>query len=345
MKRTIWLLAAAMLLAGCSGSETSSAPGYEALPAASLSEDPAAERDSIINGSYDNFTFADSFVLDYIPAAAVYEVRLTDGLDKNAGALFSYYLGGGYDDSAVHKEGSSTYAETDERFALITPQGSICVSEKSVLNRVIYGTGTEYLSTEVFGQSSSETLTLGRAEVSFAELESAAEAMADGVIRAAGFPNALRPFAVSVQKLEDGTVAATVHSRSLVGGLPVFDTMSLNNEYSFEIAELPPSCCIFTDGAEAKQFTVGQAFEEISSSPCNVISPQAAMELASEKLSGYSVYQVQREELALMPKYLDSGRTVLRLEPYWVIWFETGWWHETFAAVSADGSSVEFISN
>ncbi|MBR1764394.1 MAG: hypothetical protein IJ746_03270 [Ruminococcus sp.] len=343
MKKTICIILAA-LLCGC-GAKGSGSEEVSAEPVDSLPEDREAAAEEITKGDYDNFTFAEGFSVEYAAEAAVCTAKPAEGMESGAEGLFSYYLGE-YDSGAVVSDGGTVHAETAERFALITDSGSICLSEKSVLNRVLYGTNTEYLSTYVFGSDdSTEELKYNGTAVTAEELKKAAEAMIAEVAEASGFSNELRPFGASVQVLEDGTAAATVHSRTVIEGLPIFDTMSAKNEYSFEICDLPPACCIFTEGSAVQEYTVGQELVITDRQPCDIIAPDAAMDLASEKLSAYQSLEVQREELVLMPKYPDSSRTSLSLEPYWVIWFCTDWWHECFAAVDARSGEVEFVKN
>ncbi|MBR4622575.1 MAG: hypothetical protein IKO44_03455 [Ruminococcus sp.] len=330
MKARIMIIAAVLALSACAGKANSSEMEKPEL-AASLSEDREAVREDIINSEYDNLIFAGDFSVSYPASAAVYEMKPVQDMDKNADKLFACYFGE-YDPSAAVKNEYDTQLETDERFALITPQGSICVSEKSVLNRVLFGTGINYLSTEIFDQSSSAD----------EKYKTGSEKLINEVTAAVRFPNKLEPYSYSVQTLDDGTQAVTVHNRMIVGGLPVFDLVPASSDFGLEIAELTPSVCNFTDASEAKQFTVGQGFEEMSSEPCEVMTPEAAMDLTGEKLSAYAQWEVRREELMLIPMYTDSSRSTIRLSPYWVIWFCTDWWHESFAAVNAVTGEVYY---
>ena len=64
-----------------------------------------------------------------------------------------------------------------------------------------------------------------------------------------------------------------------------------------------------------------------------------------EYLTSVMCGEAQSEELVLMPEFTDNTQTTLRLTPYWVIWFDRSWWHETFAAVNALTGEVDFVDN
>ena len=335
MKRYFALLLALVMLAGCAKAPDSSSEN--AAKTEKVSELPELTESTVKEieaQDYDNFTLAEDFELSYDTTAKIYQMKFCDPFADNSKALFSHY--------AAHEE--ALIYEDDKMFVLKTDNGGFTVSDKDCLNKVIYGNTVEYISTDILNNKSEKRLTVGSKEVKVSELENSCSEFLTDLYSSANYPNTIEPYSVSVQTV-DGTNAATVHCRTVFEGLPLFDTMSTNTDYSFDIAELPPCVFTFIDGSEIGQFAVGQTYEKVDEEPAKIITPLSAMNAASEKLSGFAQWEVQSEELVLMPEFTDNTQTTLRLTPYWVIWFDQSWWHETFAAVNAVTGEVDFVDN
>ncbi len=344
MKRYFALLLALVMLAGCAKAPDSSSEN--AAKTEKVSELPELTESTVKEieaQDYDNFTFAEDFELSYDTTAKIYQMKLCDPFADNYKALFSHYAEDFTPEKVEAHEEALIY-EDDKMFVLKTDNGGFTVSDKDCLNKVIYGNTVEYISTDILNNKSEKRLTVGSKEVKVSELENSCSEFLTDLYSSANYPNTIEPYSVSVQTV-DGTNAATVHCRTVFEGLPVFDTMSTNTDYSFDIAELPPCVFTFIDGSEIGQFAVGQTYEKVDEEPAEIITPLSAMNAASEKLSGFAQWEVQSEELVLMPEFTDNTQTTLRLTPYWVIWFDRSWWHETFAAVNAVTGEVDFVDN
>ena len=333
-----------VLLTGCAkATDNNSEKGAEAEKVSELPELTEDTVKEIEAQDYDNFTFAEDFDLSYDTTARIYEVRLYDPLADNYEAVFSHYSEGFTSENVEAHEEALIY-EDDKVFVLKTDRGGFTVSDKDCLNKVIYGNSVDYLSTDILSSAADKRLAIGSTDIGISELENSCLEFLTDFYAVADYPDIIEPYSVSMQ-IVDGANAATVHCRTVFEGLPVFDTMSTKRDHSFEIAELPPCVFIFLEGSEVGQFAVGQSFEKVSEEPADIITPLSAMNAASEKLSGFAQWEVQSEELALMPEFTDNAQTTLRLTPYWVIWFDQSWWYETFAAVNAVTGEVDFVNN
>ena len=344
MKRYAAILLALVLLTGCAKApDNNSEKGAEAEKVSELPELTEDTVKEIETQDYDNFTFAEDFELSYNTAAKLYQVKLYDPLAENYEAVFSHYAEGFTSENVEAHEETLIY-DDNKVFVLKTDRGGFTVSDKDCLNKVMYGNSVDYLSTDILKSGTDKRLKIGSADVGIGELENSCLEFLTDFYAATDYPNTIEPYSVSVQTV-DGTNAATVHCRTVFEGLPLFDTMSTNTDYSFDIAELPPCVFTFIDGSEIGQFSVGQTYEKVDEEPAEIITPLSAMNAASEKLSGFAQWEVQSEELVLMPEFTDNTQTTLRLTPYWVIWFDRSWWHETFAAVNAVTGEVDFVDN
>lgn len=315
---------------------------------------------------YDNLTISDNFTLNSVSEVGVYDVGFADEFEKNAQMLFEHYVPQNQFDSSkiVSSEDSvssrrfSQY-DTDDSFTLITSVGGFTFSDKICLNRIFYGTEIDFTSTYTFENCNlEENLTIGDKEVTLNDMLQNSENCIDKFTKLVDYPNEIKPFSVSTQQLEDGTVVANIHCRSYYKELPVFDIVSKNSEYSFKKADLMGPICTVADGSNIGQFTVGQTYTDYKTEQqlTEIISPVWAMNAVSEKLSGYSDYDVTSEELVYMPECIGSTigsksgngtyqDDIIRLTPYWVIYFDLNWWRESFAVVNAVTGDVDYINN
>lgn len=381
MKKTLAVFLAAAMLTACAetpenilkkenikestaqnGDENiSDEPKY--IPVSELAS--AGELVPLITGqSYDNLTFGENFDLYTGEKTAVYEVIFMDDFDKNAELLFGHYIPeDDFDKSLMeYHEGfpqsSSWSYETDDVLSVVSSVGGFALSDGEC--RDIYsGSGFDYISTYCFDSADpSETVMIGGEEATLAELKQNAEDFITEFTERTDYPNEIRPLSVTTQTLEDGRVAAHIHCRSVFEGLPVFDTMSLHSEYSFDIPDIIGPTFTVAEGSRLGKFMVTSAYMEYKTEQelSEIISPAWAVGAASEKLSGFSEYEVQRAELVYMPECIgntdgiepnhgyNSG-DIIRLTPYWVIYFDMNWWQETFAAVNAVTGEIDFINN
>lgn len=314
--------------------------------------------------SYDNFTFSDNFSLYTGENAAVYDVVFMDDFDKNTELLFRHYIPeNSFDESKMEYHEASPQAsswayESEDFLSIVTSVGGFILSDSECLS-IYSGTDIDYISTFCFDSADlGEKVTIGGEEATLSELEQNAEDFIGELTELVDYPNEIKPLAITTQRLEDGSVAAHIHCRSYYEGLPIFDTLSKYSEYSFDITNLIGPTFAVAEGSRLGQFSSTAAYVDYKTEQelTEIISPVWAVGAASKKLSGYSDYEVQRAELVYMPECIgntdgiepnhgyNSG-DIIRLTPYWVVYFDMSWWEETFAAVNAVTGEIEFINN
>lgn len=227
------------------------------------------------------------------------------------------------------------------------------------LNRVLFGTVIDYLSTDCFDNCKTDKqLTIGNKKVKLSDIKKSTEKCINEFAAATNYTNEIKPLSVSTQKLDDGTIAGSVNCRSCYKDMPIFDTMSTHNEYSFKIADIMGPVCSFVDGDKVGQLMVSQTYKNYKTEKklSEIISPLWAMKAVSKKLSGCLSNEAQSEELVYMPECVGNLKQtkngngtykndIIKLTPYWVVHFDNKWWRETFAVVNAVTENVDYINN
>lgn len=318
----------------------------------------------IKDSEYDNINIGENFRLnvpDY-DTLGIYQVVYTDDFDKNYESLFGRYIPDYDPEKIVINNGDNGLKqiqyEDNDMFSFVTSIGGFAVSDKQCLNRVLYGDTIPFIQTNLVGINDTAEYMIGSEKVSLKELVSASNDFISDFIASSDYPNLIEPFAFSTQTIDDGSTAGIMHCRYCYKGLPVFDLQSMHDEYSNAMAVLTPPACTFINGGEVGQFTTICAMRDHKTLQTvdRIISPVGAADAASQKLSGYSDYELQYEELVYFPTCdenifgsengngYDPG-DVITLTPYWIIYFDTDWWHETFAAVNAVTGEVDFVNN
>lgn len=367
MKKRVLFLASCLALTAvsCADAPKNESSSNMEKPMVAVSEMTSQKeeyKESLRNKNYDNIKLGDSFDIYMHGDIGIYDVTYISDFDKQSDALFEHYIPD-YDSKAVEaNEGIGSLQqlkyEDDKYFSIVTSIGGFVLSEKSCLNRVLYGDSISFTDNFAVNGNESRELTVGTEKVSVEELTSSSEQYIDDFTKSVDYPNEIRPFTFCTQTIDDGTTAGIMRCRTYYKGLPVFDIPSLNNEYSIDMADITSPTCTFMNGNAVSQFTVTQGFTDVKTEQQldSIISPEEAMDLTSEKLAGYSDYDAVLEELVYFPQYIDNSKGIesaagyvpgdtIRLTPYWAIYFDCSWWHETFALVNCITGEVEFVNN
>lgn len=319
---------------------------------------------TIKESSHDNISISDDFVLN-IPkydSLGIYEVVYANNFDSKSEELFQNYIPEYDTQKAVNNDGDNGLRQIqyndDKTFSFITSIGGFVISDKDCLNRVLYGDAIPFIQTDLVNINNKTEYKIGTETVSLKELSSTSDAFISEFINLADYPNMIEPFAFSTQTIDDGNVAGLMHCRYCYKDIPIFDLQSMHDEYSTGIATLTPPTCTFINGNKIGQFTTTCAICDYKTiqSVDKIISPADAVDLTSKKLSGHLNYELQYEELVYFPTCnenklgIEPGNgyepgDVIKLTPYWIVYFNTNWWHETFAAVNAITGEVDFVNN
>lgn len=318
----------------------------------------------IKDSEYDNINVSENFKLT-VPeynTLGIYQVIYTDDFDNNYESLFGKYIPDYDPDRIVINNGDNNLKqiqyEDNNTFSFVTSIGGFVVSDKQCLNRVLYGDTIPFIQTNLVDINDMPEYRIGNEKVSLKELVSASNDFISDFIGSADYPNLIKPFAFSTQTIDDGSIAGIMHCRYCYKDMPIFDIQSMHDEYSNGMAILTPPTCTFINGDEVGQFTTICAMRDHKTLQTidRIISPSGAVDAASQKLSGYSNYELQYEELVYFPTCnentlgIEPGNgyepgDVITLTPYWIIYFDTNWWHETFAAINAVTGEVDFVNN
>lgn len=364
MKKLITLLLSSILIFTACTSTAKQPESDSFCDTVSIHKNTDNYTDSIINGNYDNFSVSDDFILS-VPDCSelgIYEVTCLNNFEKNSETLFSKYIPN-YDEtnvvsSAEGNDFKQVIYDDENYFSLLTSLGGFVISDKDCLNRVLYGDLIKFIRTDMTGKSKTQEYEIGGVKTTLQELVTTSKEFINDFVETTHYPNKITPFSISTQKLDDGTTAATMHCRSTYKGVPIFDFQSLHNEFTNKIAELTPIIFSFINGNKIGQFAVIHTFCDYKTVKLTdrVIPPDKAVELASEKLSGYMKLELQYEELVFFPTCNENRLSdtngngtkpgdIIKLTPYWVLYFNINWWHETFAMVNAETGEIEFINN
>ena len=378
MKKFSLILIAALLLTSCantpdnlksSSSENNNVTKESnAEKVISVSELSTTDKykDLILKNTYDNMTFNDKFNVYSTSSVGVYDVVYEEDYNKNSDAFFEHYANDvKFDKSKIYEVDDNDLApkalfyETNDSYTFTTSAGGFVYSDRICLNRITNGTGPDYLSNLCFDNcNADDKLQIGETEVTVDELKQSAESFIDEFTKLVDFPNDIKPFSISTQIIEDGTTVGSIRCRSYYKDVPIFDTKSVFDEYSFQQADITAPVCIVADGSHIGQFSVIQSYEDYKTEQKldEIISPAWAMQAVSKKLSSSMKLEVQREELQYMPECIGNTKAdengngqyqndIIKLTPYWVVYFDYNWWNETFAIVNAVTGDVEFINN
>lgn len=320
--------------------------------------------DTILGCNYDNITISESFFLD-IPKyeqLGIYDVVYPNNFHEKSDTLFEHYIPKFKRDTVIENQGEHSLIQVqytdDEYFSFITSMGGFVVGENKSLNQVLFGNNIPFTETMLVTEESDKRFQIGDKETDLNALIKSTNDFIDDFISISMYSNQIKPYALSTQVLENGKTAGTMHCRYLYKDLPIFDLQSQHNEYSKPIATLTPITCVFVDGDIVSQFATIQCFKDYRevNNLSEIIYPDKAVELVSEKLSSHMSYQLKSEELVYFPvctENLISDETgngydptdVIRLTPYWVVYFDSSWWHEIYAVVNAVTGEVDFINN
>lgn len=352
-----------LVLSACSKPEGSEkAAVREKVSASEIKEATGDYTAELKEKNYDNIEISDKFKLaePECEDLAIYQTIYSDDFTENSQTLFEHFIPQ-YNPEKVtsHDTGKAMvqYLEGDY-FSMITAIGGFVFSEASCWNRVVYSDRIEYTDTSVVGIDDTAEFHIGSSDVSLTELAESSNQFINEFTGLVSYPNEIKPFSFSSQKLEDGTTAGIMHCRNYYKGIPVFDIPSLSDEYKKPIATITAPVCTFVEGKQVGQFTVTQCFSDYKTeeSGSEIISPVNAMDLASEKLAEHLEYEAVLEELVYFPEYVGNKNgdgfiegykpgDIIRLTPCWVIYFDYSWWHEIFVVVNAYTGEVEFVNN
>lgn len=365
MKRCLAVILSSLILfTSCSGSFDKNGAGDKSDFVNAKEINNNNNEEEIKNSEYDNISISDNFTIA-IPeydTLGIYEVIYSDDFDSNYETLFGKYIPDYDRDKVIINDGDNNLKqiqyEDNNTFSFVTSIGGFVLGSKQCLNRVLYGDAIPFIQTNLADTNNSVEYKIGTENVSLNDLVSASNTFISDFIDSVNYPNSIKPFAFSTQTIDDGSVAGIMHCRYCYKGIPVFDLQSLHDEYSSKIAILTPPTCTFINGDEIGQFTTTCAMCDYKTLQTidKIISPADAVEVTSKKLSGYSKYELQYEELVYFPTCnenilgIEPGNgyepgDVITLTPYWIIYFDTAWWHETFAAVNAVTGEVDFVNN
>lgn len=365
MKKALLLVVCGLLLLTSCANSTNESSGVDENNMVGITDiDVTANEERIKSTDYDNFRIDDSFKVS-VPktdSLGIYQVIYTDDFDKKGELLFKKYISD-YDKKNAQDidDNSSTKIiqyDDGKTFSMVTSTGGFVLADKQYLNKVRYGDSIPFIQTDLVDTAGNTEYTIGNKSVILNELVSSCDSFISEFVSSANYPNTIKPFSFSTQTIDDGSIAGIMHCRYNYKDLPVFDIQSIYDEYTNKIAMLTPPTITFTDGDKITQFAAicGLCDYKTIQTVDKIVSPADAVALTSKKLSGYLDYELQYEELVYFPTCNENRNgiepqngndagDVITLTPYWILYFEPNWWHETFAAVNAVTGEVDFVRN
>lgn len=327
---------------------------YETITLSDLAQNKQSEIDRIYSLNCDNFTFSDGIDFIVPEVAGKYHIEGIEGFGTHANQLFDKYVP---DD--VYDARKIT---TDEHYVPFGP----CYQDEELGLRVDTGKGgffiyvpmgsdkennpeTEYSQYYyINGVMPDETVTLDGEQVKISQLWDKTSDFLEGFKECAEYDGDFIPYIAAVGKTENGeNQEAEILFRSSINGLPL-NCLGKHRMYEGDvdpdIREFHTARCNYINGDELyylsiqKCMQVKGTIEEYDS----IISPSSAVKLLSDKLSGYSQYEVIGLELAYSQINCKEDKSVM---PFWFIYFDLTPNYETFGMVNAITGEVTFVKN
>lgn len=354
------LVSLALLMTGCANdanSDNNSAVGIETAPLSSLSQDSDKYNLALHSLSLDNITIPDDLAVTFPKETGIYKVRVTGDFNDKSDSIYSALI-----PEDIFTSGKVTLDEH------IAPYGPTFFDENSglrldtgengfvsfTLKSIAETEDTEFLRTLI-----KEETTASKAIADFA----------DKLDKAAHYDSGVKPFLS--RELPNGDTQVVL--QPTFKGMPL---ESIGNEYpDGEDFGKALDNALATEyywgkvskSGEVTEFVRQCAFNEYETEEKykSIITPESAVRLISEKLSASMSLEIKGMELVYLPFYVENQSNqkritdeveegaknlywpdnIIRLVPYWEIYFDLTENAEQYALVDAKTGKAFYINN
>lgn len=357
----------------------------EKISLTNLESNKQQEIEKVMNFSCKNLKFVSQFTFDVPDEIGKYQIMCIDNFQDNWDKLAEKYIPADmYDDSKVTEDdrwypyGPEFDDEETGRHVSVGCIGFFNYKEKimsDILQDVVYG-GDSIVSQNTYylnGDYTNDVYRLKEENVSISEAVAMATDFVSDFIQVSGFPQELKPMVAVAYEDENENCVLHVRFCHLYNGLPI--CLMLDAHSDLELSELDfdllgyPSATYYSDEKNSVgDFSVQCAFEDYETIETyeTVITPESAVRLLSEKLSGYGQYDVIGMELVYCPVYNGEsvdpngmGKThreaapwamacsydIVELSPCWAIYMDVTPDREIYGLVDCVTGEVGFVNN
>ena len=353
------VIAACMLmLTGCS-EDSSKTSDHDNEKYISGTGDVSQSSEKIMEKEYDNIKVSPDFYVDaakdILPAC--YEITVMDDMQNNSDKIFEHYFGKEYDNTKVQDNSVAKIYESDDQIVLVKPNGTVGIWSHNKED-IELGTGLEYKNDVLLNSKTDQPYEMSGKKLETEKIKEISVSKLKEFTDLVGFPNEIKSFCVTTRTLDSGEEIAVVKLRKLFGGIPIFDLGDTGSQLPFKLPRIWPAIVCLNSDYEPITIQSYQGFTESKKvkETDRIISPEEAMDNASESLAEYLQLTALYEELVYMPTCTGSKNSaskmdgaeagdILSIEPYWVIYFDLSWWKEKYAAVNAVTGEVYYVDN
>lgn len=355
------LLVSLTLLITCcakgSSSDNNSKVGVETVSLSSLSQESDKYNAALHSLSLDNISIPDELTVSFPKDTGIYKVKVTGDFNDKSDSIYSSLI-----PEEIFNSGEVTLDES------ITPYGPTFYDEKSGMRLDIGENGfvsftlgriTETEETENDRKLIKEDTAASKAAAEFE----------DRLDKAAHYDSGVKPFL----SLEYPNGDTQIVLQPTFNDIPI---ESIGNEYpdredlgkAFEnVFAMKYNWCKVNASGEVSEFIRQCAFNEYETEEKyeSIITPECAARLVSEKLSASMSLEIKGMGIVYLPFYVenksvqkritdqvDSGAkniywadNIIRLVPYWEIYFDLTENAEQYALVDAKTGEVFYINN
>ena len=319
---------------------------------------------------YDNMTIAEDFRISYpeTEEIGIYDVTCVDDFDKDTDKVFENLITD-YDPQKVNKnitneQPSMSYVTYDDEkcSAFIYALGAIVYLKKS--DPPVYvegGTGTTYLESYITEASGDKSVKVGNTTAAVKDYGKSCKDYIDKLNELVSYHLDIRPFILTTQQLDNGSVAGTMNCRYYYKGIPILNTPLLHKsegDHHPESQFLSFPFFNFINGTDIYSFSTAYCFKDHSTVKMleKKMSPAEAIDNISKQLATGMSLDAKYEELIYIPKCINNEEAVERgseislddiveLRPYWAVYFDITPWHEVFALSDYETGEVYFVNN
>jgi hypothetical protein len=335
-------------------------------------EEILANKDAILAeikaADYDNLTFPDNLDFEIPTEISDNQMMCTDYSEEECYALFEKYVPDEIlennkitDDKSYYPYGPAITDDADDFYCAVGNDGFFCLSEQwSAASQIPYA--CTYLETYYVGNGDS-----GDWDYDLDYEETLSDAI-DTLVENAGDAYSYQTERISLCETDDGSRYYYVQAALLNSGV---QTLNLTSTAGFLVDSALD--LVLDEKGNIISTSVQHRYEKYGDDTAlsEIVSPQDAVRLLSEELSGYKQNEVQGMELVYVPQFSEnvqeaaSGEKTYReqmqedaastegvypydvftLHPYWLIVLDYTPGAETLGLVDCEIGSVTYIND
>lgn len=335
---------------------------FEMLTLSEIAERKTDLIHSIRQQEYDNIIFSEKIDLDIPNEVFERKIMVIDNFQDRWDAIYDKYVpeeikerAKVINDERYYPTGPYLRDESSDFYCSVGCTGFFSMtSMSSVLYQIPYSAEAE----ETFFADDPRYDILSRS----------AESFASELSETVGYFSDFKASSISTYKIEGYGKFYYVKLDCCLNGVGILDVIDNRRESGLELPFTAISDAILDENGKMQEFNVQAGFEEYGEKVKTekIISPKAAADIISDKLSGRITYNVEAMKLMYVPKYLENVQqvkdgektqqetspwagfcsyNVYALSPYWVFIFDAETDKEILGLVHCTDGTATLIKN